>query len=361
MTQGHSSVYRFGLAVLLSGTAPFAAWAQQRPLAVDDLFRLEALGNVAVSPDGRDVAVVVQRAWTDPRTFRPYDLFGNDHADLWLLPARGGPARNLTHGARDGSGYWNPVWSPGGRSVALLSTRGGDNVRLYVWDRGSGRLRRLTERGVDLRAGTNAGGDWPPQPVEWVDSTHLLVTVLPQGEQPAEYRARRQAQRSATAAWAEAARGQVPTASVLESGVSPAQSPAELLLVDAATGRSRMLVSGAIRHVLLAPDRRHVAVVVQDPAVPPAAGRPLSPVTSAPSNSPSSRCMAGVRRVGLRVCTIQPSVSERTHTAGRPRARSYRQVTWPFPRSPGLRQGICSLWRSRPPVGPTGTRLTRLI
>ena len=120
-----------GLLFTLLAFAP--ASAQQRPMTPDDVLRLEELGDVAFSPDGAWLAYVVKRAKTV--TYHKWDfLWGNDRADIWLVPPSGGTPKNLTNGASDGSGFWLPVWSPQGNWLAMLSTRGG-NVRLWVWDR----------------------------------------------------------------------------------------------------------------------------------------------------------------------------------------------------------------------------------
>jgi len=171
--------------VALLGIIVVPSQAQSpRTMVVDDLFSLQTLGEVRVAADGSSIAAVIQRAWSNPETFRPYTMFGNDHADIWILPADSGSAKNIARGAKDGSGYWNPVWSPDGQRLTLLSTKGGDNVRVYVWTKGSDRLQRMSERAVDLRAGASA-------PIQWVDDRRLLVTVLPENEKPVAFRQRR--------------------------------------------------------------------------------------------------------------------------------------------------------------------------
>jgi dipeptidyl aminopeptidase/acylaminoacyl peptidase len=125
-------------------------------MEIKDLFDIQTLGDVRISPDGTSVAIVIQRAFSAPATFRPYNMFGNDQADIWIMPADGGPIKNITGGAKDGIGFWGPVWSPDGERLALLSTAGGDNVRAYLWTKRSGRLQRLSDRGVDMGVGTEA-------------------------------------------------------------------------------------------------------------------------------------------------------------------------------------------------------------
>jgi len=273
------------LIVALISSATIHAHAQaRRPMVVEDLFNLQTLGDVRISPDGGSIAIVIRRAWSDPETFRPYGMFGNDHADIWLLSSDGGAARNITRGAKDGIGYWNPVWSPDGQRLALLSTAGGDNIRAYVWDKRSGRLQRLSERGVDLMAGTDATGGGAFSPMQWVDERRLLVIVLPEGKQPVWFRQRRQTQRIATEAWKKAAQGRESTSSVLEGGVPAGPERAvQLLLIDVATNRDQLLAEGGIRHVLPSPTREHVAIITQARPPLPVAGQLRVDPWSAPS------------------------------------------------------------------------------
>jgi hypothetical protein len=48
----------------------------RRPMVVDDLFNLQTLSDVRISPDGASIAVVIQRAWSDPVVYRPYEMYG---------------------------------------------------------------------------------------------------------------------------------------------------------------------------------------------------------------------------------------------------------------------------------------------
>jgi dipeptidyl aminopeptidase/acylaminoacyl peptidase len=252
------------IALLIGIAAVRAGGQERRPMVIEDLFNIQAMTDVRMSPDGTSIAVVIQRAWSDPETYRPYPMFGNDQADIWILRAGGGPPRNITHGRENGSGYWNPVWSPDGERLALLSTEGGDNVRAYVWEKRSGRLKRVVDRGVDTTARTNATGD--ANPLQWVDRTRLLIITLPEGEQPLYFRVRRQTRRIASEAWKKVEQGQQPTSSVLEGGIAagPARS-GQLLLVDVATTpRTQVLAEGAVRYALLSPDREHVSVIALD-------------------------------------------------------------------------------------------------
>jgi len=267
-----------------------AQTAALRPFAVEDLFQLGTLGEIRISPDGVSIAVVIQRKWSDPLIYRPFSMFGNDQADIWLLPAREGPARQITHGSATAAGFWNPIWSPDGQRLALLSTTGGDNVRAYVWESSTGNLTRVSDLGVDLSvtgASGQAGFDAAAYtgPIQWIDARRLLVALLPPGEQPAIFRMRRQTPAIASSAWQTAARGRAPTASVLDAGLPtvPDRPEGRVIEYDVSTRRSRIIATGHLRSVLLSPDRRSVALLTQDSRqmLP---GQPLSDVYSAPSH-----------------------------------------------------------------------------
>ncbi len=250
---------------------------QTRALRVDDLMALEQLGPTAVSPDGRWVAVTIVRPLTDAGTYRDFP-FDNDRADVWLIPAGGGERRNITNGARDGSGYWNPVWSPDGKRLAMLSTKGGDNVRPYVYDLASGTMLRATERVADLQAHGDQG--WPMYGMIWRDSTTLLCPVWAEGAPGASYvMSRIGSYAVAMQEWKKAEKGAEATASVQESGreLPEIERPrGALLAIDVVSGTARVAAEGNIRRVLVSPARRHVALIIETGRMLPRPGRKVS-------------------------------------------------------------------------------------
>ena len=242
---------------------------RRRRLTVDHLLQLEELGEVALSPDGRWLAYVVKRPRSTAK-FHKYDfLAGGDRGDVWLFDTSGGEPENLTRGDADGSGYWAPCWSPDSECLAMLSTKGG-NVRIWGWDTASRGLAMLCARPVDLNSRA--------APYLWVSGRKVLVATLPEGERPLRMAVEVQAAEAAMHAWPKAWKGQEPTASALESGcpVPFGERPqGELLLVDAVSGREESVMSGYVRELRIAPDRRHVAFFRQVDVARPQAGRKL--------------------------------------------------------------------------------------
>ena len=267
-----------GVLVLAGIAGAFPAPAEAatgRPLKIDDLFEIEGIGMYyggpyAFSPDGRSLAVTRKRAKKTLKNHKWEYLWGNAAGDVWLQGAPGEKPVNLTNGVEDGSGWFSPQWSPDGKFLAMLSTRGG-NVGLWVWTRADGKLRRLTDRGVDL---VNVR----ERPYLWLDARRLVCPVLPEGEQPLGMKVELQTPQIATREWAKTPLGNEPTASVLESGVAADLSKRKqgrLLLLDAGGGEPKVLADVNTDAWQLAPDGKTLAYCRQVGVYAPRADEPL--------------------------------------------------------------------------------------
>src|SRR5262245_50753310 len=92
---------RFLCSILLIFNTLAVVGQTQRRMSVEDLFQIEQLGQVVVSPDGEQLAVVVKRARTAAETYKKDFLWDNDRADVWLVSRSSGERRNLTNGVTD--------------------------------------------------------------------------------------------------------------------------------------------------------------------------------------------------------------------------------------------------------------------
>ena len=120
-----------GAALACSPALASAQTATTSAFVGEDLFKLEAAADVAVSPDGKTIAYVRRSA----------DVM-NDRVrgSIWLVDAASGQQRPLITGP---GSYGAPRWSPDGSRLAYVS---GDEGGAQLWVRwiGSGASARLT-------------------------------------------------------------------------------------------------------------------------------------------------------------------------------------------------------------------------
>jgi dipeptidyl aminopeptidase/acylaminoacyl peptidase len=118
------------LAVLFAVSATGAQAPQKRAITFQDLISMHRLSGPQISPDGKWIAYEVATP----------DLAANRTAhNIWIAPAAGGEARQLTRGGSD----MRPRWSPDGRKLAFLSARNGATQVYWVAPEG-GDANRLT-------------------------------------------------------------------------------------------------------------------------------------------------------------------------------------------------------------------------
>lgn len=127
---------------------PVSAGAQPRGLDDADIMRLKAVGGVALSPDGGQVLYTIS-AWEHPNA-RGDTALGDRHerrSHVYLVSAAGGTPRQLTYGER---GESQPSWSPDGKTIAFVAARGsgtGDDApraQLWLLPADGGEARQLT-------------------------------------------------------------------------------------------------------------------------------------------------------------------------------------------------------------------------
>ncbi|WP_303310306.1 S9 family peptidase [Hymenobacter sp. BT730] len=117
---------------------PLAAVAQQGVLTPELLWKMGRLGEMQVSPDGRQVAFTVTR----------YNLADNKgNADIFVVPAAGGAVKQLTN--TPGS-EGNLNWRPDGKKLTYISAEGGSDQLYEMNADGSGaqKLSAFPEEGI---------------------------------------------------------------------------------------------------------------------------------------------------------------------------------------------------------------------
>src|SRR6266849_3048050 len=136
------SVLRSGLAAaglfLCCAMNNFAQEAAKHAISFDDMILMHRVGDPKISPDGKWVAYAVSTP----------DMDANRGAsNIWIVPAGGGEAIQLTQSGHDSS----PAWSPDGKMIAFLSSREGTS-QVYVLNMDGGEAHAVTHlsTGADL-------------------------------------------------------------------------------------------------------------------------------------------------------------------------------------------------------------------
>ena len=131
------------LLLALTASPALAQAPARRPLKLDDLDRVRQVADPQVSPDGQWVAYTVTRV----------DVAADkDDTDVWMVSWDGARNVRLTSSP---DGEKKPRWSPDGRYLSFLSSRGSkeDNETSQLWllDRAGGEAEKVTEveGGVD--------------------------------------------------------------------------------------------------------------------------------------------------------------------------------------------------------------------
>ena len=137
MTTRHQTPIMRRLLVLTLVLLPGITGAQDRPrraLRVDDLFAIRAVRDAQVSPDGQWVAYVVSQL--DSARDRT-------NSDIHMVSWDGTRSVQLTFTPEGESA---PRWSPDGKYLSFIATRGEDRSGAQVWllDRAGGEARKLT-------------------------------------------------------------------------------------------------------------------------------------------------------------------------------------------------------------------------
>jgi dipeptidyl aminopeptidase/acylaminoacyl peptidase len=121
--------------MVLTAAAVLAADAK-RPITDTDLYAFQWAGSPQISPDGSKIVYTLVKVTTK---------HDNYETALWITPASGGPARQLTAGPHDSGAQW----SPDGKMLAFLRATEKDGKpeapQIYLLSMEGGEARQLTE------------------------------------------------------------------------------------------------------------------------------------------------------------------------------------------------------------------------
>ncbi len=131
---------------VLSGYTLYAQESpKERPVAIDDLFKIKRVGGPEISPDAKWVAYTVTS--TDLEKDK-------SETRIWMVPIGGGEPLPMT-----GEGYSasNPLWSPDGKYLSFLAAKDSEKTQVWALDRRGGEAQQLTHipQGV-------SGYEWSP-------------------------------------------------------------------------------------------------------------------------------------------------------------------------------------------------------
>ena len=118
--------------LLLILLAALPAFTQKRPFALADLYRLKGVEDPRFSPDGRQIAFVVQE-----HTLAK----GTTNAEIYVMRADGSDVRKMTNNPAADT---HPRWSPDGQSILFLSTRS-NGSQAWLLPADGGEPRQLTD------------------------------------------------------------------------------------------------------------------------------------------------------------------------------------------------------------------------
>src|SRR5580765_4553223 len=154
---------RGGLAILLLGTLGGAALAApaKRVLTANDMFRMEAVSEPQISPDGEWIVYLVGTADRDADEFR---------TAIWMVSWDGKQQLQMT---QPSSSVSAARWSPDGRYLSYLAKTGdAEHSQVMLLDRRGGEPRALTRVTDDIES------------YAWSPDSRRLVLVMETNEEP---------------------------------------------------------------------------------------------------------------------------------------------------------------------------------
>ncbi len=127
------------IVVLLVAPGPAASQGTRRAINLDDLARVRSVGDPQVSPEGKWVAYTVGTVDTEK---------DRRDSDLYMVSWEGGQQVRLTATAESSESM--PRWSPDGRYLSFLASRGDEQekkkgAQIWLLNRAGGEAQKLTD------------------------------------------------------------------------------------------------------------------------------------------------------------------------------------------------------------------------
>ena len=260
------------LPIILCASLPSVS---ARSFELSDLFNLRDVQQVSLSPNGKYAALVITRPRSEAEKFVGGRLQPMQRADVWLLSLVDEDSpRQITNGAKDGSSFWSPSWSPNSSAIAMLSTRGSNReVHVFVSSLRSGKLVPVpTQGGVDLETeiwnsdGSRTpmrGGTPYPSPFAWITPTDLLISVAEGKSYSYAFAEGTERINKIKQLWERTEKGEPSYAISFTDGDEEARSWPQDTLVEVNLEGRRMATigSGLFRNIVISPDKQQAAVI----------------------------------------------------------------------------------------------------
>ena len=111
-------------------------YAQEKLITPEMIVNIKIISDVQISPDGKNIVFQSSRQRRDDE--KPSAQW----SELWMVSASGGQPYRFTYSDKSDR---TPRWSPDGKQIAFISTRGeGDKAQIYLIAADGGEARQLT-------------------------------------------------------------------------------------------------------------------------------------------------------------------------------------------------------------------------
>jgi hypothetical protein len=230
-----------------------------RAVELDDILRMEDLGRVVFTPDGRTLLFEKQPPYEQAPNIESLSGHARDTSGLGHIyvveVAQPREPRPLFSPAPR-TGYWIGGLSPSGRRLAIYSLSAG-KVRAGVFDFATRRL---------VWFGFTPNYHFLQQRAVWISDEELVYGTLPEGEQPSLIVYAPPIIDRMNGLWRKALNRSEPSVTVLESSVKGIEAaegylPGTLQLANTRTGKASVLAAGLFYGLRLSPDGRYLAAL----------------------------------------------------------------------------------------------------